>query len=556
MRKTIVLILTIILALSVLAGCGNIKQELAIGASSLEAGGTRTVHNVDELISAIAPGAKIQLAEGTYNLAQSTSYGQRTNNPYVKWEECWNGFVLVVHDADNLTIAGSGKEHTKIISECSDADVLKFEDCTHLVLEGFTAGHTPQSEGCAAGVVSLFRTDDACLRHLGLYGCGAVGITAKQTKDMQIDQCEIYDCSHSGMDFINCQSITVDRSSIHNIGKAENSYDTGYAIITASGCSDVLLRDCEMTDSTLQVLLNVHDSEKMVFTGNRIVNNSTTQAMFTLANAGVVIESNNIFEDNAFSRWYDKLWDGSETAYAVNERGEKVFTEDPEPVHNSSEPVEPIPVITGEQKQIKVSTVDDFLAAIDSNTEIILTAPLYDLSTAADYGKPGNALHYSWNEEFDGWELVIMGVENFSIVGAEDEVKHTISAVPRYADVITFVNCKNIMVRGITAGHTVEPGYCAGGVLHYEYSTDIAVDKCNLYGCGILGVSTYRVDNMQITNSCIYECSQGGMMCMETKNLTVGGCTFWDLGGDTFQLSGCSGVIIDGKEIRGDYYGN
>lgn len=556
MRKRSLLFLAVTLILAMLAGCGSQTQEPKREASAPAAGDMVIVHNVDELISAIAPGARIQLAEGNYYLIHSATYGQRSGNPYVKWEDRWSGYALLIHDVDDLTIVGSGKETTNIISECPEADVLKFEDCTGVVLEDFTAGHAPQSEGCAAGVVSFYRSADVRAHQLGLFGCGAVGISASRTERLTVEQCEIYDCSHSGIDLMDCQNVNVEQTSFHNIGKPDSGFDTGYAAITSSESKDVQLRNCELTENNLMVLLSMYDSKGVVLTGNRIANNSVAQSMFAFTDTGIVIDSSNVFEDNAFSHWYATPWEGGPINYAVDERGNPVFTEDPEPVHTSSDPVEPETVINGDQKTVWVSTVDQLLAAIDSNTEIILTAPMYDLSTAADYGMPGRSEHYTWVEEFDGWELVIVGVENFSILGAEDEMNHTISAVPRYADVITFQGCSNILLRGFTAGHTVEPGYCSGGVLNFEYCSNASVDLCHLYGCGIFGVTAYQCTGLSVTNDCIYECSQGGIMCMETDCLTIGGCTFWDLGGDTFQLSGCTNVTIDGRAVAGTYYGN
>lgn len=560
MRKTIVLCLTFALVLILLAGCSNSKQEPVSGITEAVPSApndTQIVYNIDELISAIAPGAQIQLAEGEYNLALAASYGQRTGNPYVKWENIYDsGYALLIHDVDNLTIMGSGKNNTRVIAQCPEADVLMLEDCTSIHLSDFTAGHTPQSDGCSAGVIYLYRTADTYFDRLGLFGCGSLGIRARQATAINITNCEIYDCSSAGIELSQCKSAIVSKSSFHNIGKNLNGFNAGYNVFGFYESDMVQIDGCTIEDNVTQYFLSAFNTQDLHLVGNSIADNAASQGMFMLSDSNTTIDSNNKFSDNSFSRWYALPWDSTGTQYAVNERGENIFTEDPEPVHNSSEPVETIPVITGEQKQVKVATVDEFLAAVDSNTEIVLTAPLYDLSTAADYGKPGQGSNYTWNEEFDGWELVIAGVENFSIVGAEDEVNHTISAVPRYADVIVFENCKNIMLRGFTAGHTVEPGYCAGGVLYFQYCSDAVVDMCNLYGCGIFGVTTYQGEHISIINSSIYECSLGGMMCMNTNYLTVGGCTFWDLGGDTFQLSDCSEVMIDGNKVSGTYYGN
>ena len=122
------------------------------------------------------------------------------------------------------------------------------------------------------------------------------------------------------------------------------------------------------------------------------------------------------------------------------------------------------PVSTGEQKQIHVSTVDEFLSALAPDTEIILDAEFYDLSTATGYGET-NSTYYRWEEVFDGVQLTIQDLSNLTIrAEGEDITAHTLSARPRYAHVLNFDNCSAITLEGFTAGHTFEPGSCVGGV--------------------------------------------------------------------------------------------
>ena len=59
------------------------------------------------------------------------------------------------------------------------------------------------------------------------------------------------------------------------------------------------------------------------------------------------------------------------------------------------------PVATGNQIQVHVSTVDELLAALAPDTEIILDEEFYDLSTATGYGETSTEYYY-WEEVFDG----------------------------------------------------------------------------------------------------------------------------------------------------------
>lgn len=207
------------------------------------------------------------------------------------------------------------------------------------------------------------------------------------------------------------------------------------------------------------------------------------------------------------------------------------------------------PVITGEQKQVTVTTVDEFLAAIGPDTEIILNGDLLDLSKARGYGET-NTDYYRWSESYDGPELIITRVSNLTIRGSgEDHNTNVISAAPRYANVLTFENCSNVHVAGFTAGHAEEPGYCLGGVLCFQNSENVLVEDCGLFGCGTLGVTGYNSKDIQIVNNDIYDCSVGGVELNNCDNVNVDGNTFRDLGGPVFRVYGCGVVTCNGEDV-------
>lgn len=230
-----------------------------------------------------------------------------------------------------------------------------------------------------------------------------------------------------------------------------------------------------------------------------------------------------------------------------------------------TEPVEYVPVSTGEQAQVHVSTVDEFLKALAPDTEIILDAEFYDLSTATGYGTQ-DGTYYRWEEVFDGVQLTIQNLSNLTIRAEGDDVKaHTVSARPRYAHVINFENCSNIMVEGFTAGHTFEPGSCAGGVIGFNNCEDVLVNNCGLYGCGVVGIWGANTKGVQVTNSDIYECSWGGVYMMFCKDVTFNGNTIRDLGeefmgqwsdGTPFMLHDTTGITINGEAMRDNYIGD
>lgn len=544
MKKTLSLFLTVLLALAALAGISAFAEEVAPEI---------VVQTVDELIAAIAPGAEIRLDAGVFDLSTASTYGQRSGNPYVKWVDRWDGgYELQIHDVDNLTITGSGMDATFFEAESRNAYVLFFEDCTNIMASGFTAGHKFQAEGCAAGVIGVQRSVQVFLGELGLYGCGSVGVQVSDSDVVLIDKCDIYDCSASGVNMFNSCNIIVQNTAFRNIGKDLNGYSQGFTLFSVSEGGNITAENCSAVNCNVGYILSVFGAPNVTLRDNTFTDCTAFYAVYSVDDSHVVVESNNHFENLAFSRWYER----NMAAVVYDEYDQIVYETNPEPLSIADVEAEAVPVITAEQKQVKVSTVDEFLAAIAPNTEIILTDGLYDLSTALDYGR-GSSPYYFWEDVYDGPGLIIHDVENFSIVSEDGAVKtHTITALPRYANVLTFRNCANVMVSGFTAGHTIMPGYCVGGVLEFTASQNCLVDNCSLYGCGTLGVSTADVTGLQVINSRIFECSYGGIMCYTTQDITIGGCKFWDLGGSIFQLSSCSNVTINGMSVSGNYQGD
>ena len=203
-----------------------------------------------------------------------------------------------------------------------------------------------------------------------------------------------------------------------------------------------------------------------------------------------------------------------------------------------------------DRKIVHVTTADEFLAAIGNDTLIMIDADLIDLSTASDYGKTSGT-NYGWEEQFDGPELVIMGVKNMHIKGQEKE-KTLIQAIPRYADVITFRDCENIILSDFTAGHLKEaPGSCIGGVLNFEKCAQVDLENCGLFGCGIIGVIATDCANMAVNNTEIYECSIMGAQLINCENTSFTGCSIHDCLTNSIYVDGKNNNIFwDGKRLE------
>ena len=500
--------------------------------------GVYTVSTVDEFIAAIGPDREIRLEEGTYDLSAASTYAGETGNEFCCWQETFDGYELVIQNAKNLTITGAGKDSVTISAAPRYAQVLRLYGCENISMTGFTAGHTKEPGYCVGGVVYLDGCATVSIRDVGLYGCGVTGVHSQGCTDVTVANSDIYDCSYNAVMVVNSLSVDVINCRIYDLGKGEWEASEVFCL---DNSSDITISDCEIYGNQSQYLVRSSGVDLVTLKNNVFRDNWVKSNAFGTFGNFVTMDGNT-FEDCLIPRWFEN------GCGAVDAEGNSI-TED---TMNGIIPAETVP--DGPKTSVTVTNADEFLAAIGPNTEIVIDEETIDFSTAKDYGG-GPKKYYRCEDNYDGPGLIITGADNLTIRSKDGKTKnHTISAVPRYANVLTFLNCDKLVLSGFTAGHTQEPGACVGGVLRFQNCTMISVDNCGLFGCGTLGVDAEACTSITLRSSEIYECSNGGVQMLDTTGITIEKCTFRDLGGNNLMLSGCSDVTVDGEPINGQNY--
>lgn len=190
------------------------------------------------------------------------------------------------------------------------------------------------------------------------------------------------------------------------------------------------------------------------------------------------------------------------------------------------------------QDVYEVSNSKELLEKIGPNRIIKLKAGEYDLSK----DKLIDNEYVKFSEVFDGFEVIVSNVNNLIIEG-ENSSNTKLLANPRYANVLTFENCKNVNIKGITAGHYPDKGECTGGVLVFEKCKKVNVDNSVLFGCGTYGVNLHETNDFLFSNSTIKECSYGIMTIDSSNNIKFVDSKFYD----TKQFSLIN--ITNGKNV-------
>lgn len=197
--------------------------------------------------------------------------------------------------------------------------------------------------------------------------------------------------------------------------------------------------------------------------------------------------------------------------------------------------------------RVVVSTPLELFKALKSDTEIELAPGTYNLSEVAGvYSSP----NISWENKFDGYEPVISGLNNLSLFG---KGKAKILIEPRYAWVMNFVSCSNLLFDGVTFGHT-EAGYCRGGVLSFTACKNVRILNCNLFGSGTVGIQTQDSENITVNQCDIYECTYGLAYLYTSNNIIFTKTKFQNTGNfDLIEIGGCDKVTFSSCTFKGNY---
>ena len=196
------------------------------------------------------------------------------------------------------------------------------------------------------------------------------------------------------------------------------------------------------------------------------------------------------------------------------------------------------PMLASAEMTIVVTTAEEFVSALGSNRTIIIDSsvpliitPVVDLLVEEGsiekykYYSHDNNAGLGYYDNFDGNGLSITGFRNLTIKSKEGRAK--LLSTPRYADVLTFERCENIVLKDLIFGHT-EEGYCECGVLGFTMCDQVRINNCDLFGCGTEGLALYSCGHFYMDDCCIHDCSYHTMHIFGSFNVVFSNCWFYD----------------------------
>lgn len=490
------------------------------------------VDSIDAFLAALGSNTIIYMQPGVYDLSAASDYGrEHADGPYT-WLDAYDGYELVIRHVDKLVISGaSGLDGSEVVFSAVSryAEVLRFENCSGLNLSGFTAGHTQEPGQCAGGVLEFDSCVDTQIANCRLYGCGVLGIQTENCDRLSAYGTEIFECSQGAVSSTSSRDLRFTNCVFRDCGGKGGGAYSMFIVNTTTGFAVV---NSEVHDNTASFLLASTSSDEVYLLGTGVGSNRFSASYFSSNLLAPVVDGCS-FTDAKTPALYD---DFSGVDHVLSADGDKLYLDDllamslaersyDGPVLRPTAAVTGIPVQDG--MEYHVTTVDELLAAIGSDTTIYLDNDMFDWSTATNYGGYGGE-HYYWVDIYDGPGLVITGVSNLRLIGQGKDAT-TVQAVPRYADVIAFESCQNVTVANLTAGHLKgEPGSCTGDVLAFEHCLDFHIVDCGLFGCGVYGVRANNCVTGSVLRTEIYECSGGAAQIFRSDGVVFTDCSVHD----------------------------
>lgn len=182
-------------------------------------------------------------------------------------------------------------------------------------------------------------------------------------------------------------------------------------------------------------------------------------------------------------------------------------------------------LLSKKPREIHVSSEEEFVNAIAPNTIIYVDAVeegMLWIGTDEEY----HTDYVNYEYSFDGMELVIRNVDNLSIIG--NPVQRTFLVTDcAYSNVLRFESCSSISLKNLSCGHHTE-GYCTGGVLYFGKCQNISIENCDLWGCGIEGITAYDCQNISCENSIIRDCSYSILTMSHSQGISFKNCAMHD----------------------------
>ena len=230
------------------------------GAVQLTTARTRVeADSLEELLEAIAPRTEVILAPGRYSFGDLDL--SEIDNPYLYIIPGVDGrddgdreaYDLVAHSLCALRISSQG---ATIATPWAYSDVLKFENCRWLELEGITLVHDVAPGYCSGDCLELNDCRGVAITDCVLDGSGAYGLVTRNSTDVFLTGSMVENCTYGAFSLENSARVTVEDCTVRSC--------TGFDLLGSMGSQDILIHRCTVDNNALDALANCHSNSRNI----------------------------------------------------------------------------------------------------------------------------------------------------------------------------------------------------------------------------------------------------------------------------------------------------
>ncbi len=212
-----------------------------------------TVEDLQSLVDAIAPGARVALKPNTYLLSP------RDGNYFGEYAKIENG-VLTIEGVSDLTICAT-RGFAQIISYELN-DVVELKNCKNVTLSGLRLGHMVK-EYCNGSAIHIAGSHGINLQKSIFYGCGFNGISVWDSDGVAVSDSVISGCDSDGIAIRDSAQLMIAHCYLRDNGdyaiKAINSKD-----ITISNCTtDNNFNNPEYVDTEAAIIYGIDSTLRL-----------------------------------------------------------------------------------------------------------------------------------------------------------------------------------------------------------------------------------------------------------------------------------------------------
>ncbi len=229
---------------------------------------------VDSLLGffqAVASDTEIVLAPGRYSFADLDL--AELQNSYV-WVEggvdtraeggAAEAYDLVISGVQNLTVTAPG---VTFATPWAYADVLKFEGCEGLTLNGFTLVHDVEPGYCVGDCLELSVCRDVRVSDCTLDGSGAYGLQAEYSENVYVENSRIQNCTYGAARLWGCKNVNISGTDV------ENCLDC-FHLVEVSACDGVRVENGRISNSSAPALVQCAEDSWGVLFQNCVFENN------------------------------------------------------------------------------------------------------------------------------------------------------------------------------------------------------------------------------------------------------------------------------------------